>query len=108
MGVPITFMDKYNPEQFEIVGLGNSRDNFTPNKDYENPKKILKQAIEEISYIYPVDGGAGSDLELRIIKSLEILYEYCGDIQTGLHNAKLASEAEILRMLAKERKLLKN
>lgn len=22
MGVPITFMDKYNPEQFEIVGLG--------------------------------------------------------------------------------------
>ncbi len=22
MGVPITFLDKYNPEQFEIVGLG--------------------------------------------------------------------------------------
>ena len=42
MGVPITFLDKYNPEQFEIVALGNSRDNFTPNKDYINPKKILK------------------------------------------------------------------
>ena len=42
MGVPITFMDKYNPEQFEIVALGNSRDNFTPNKDYTNPKKVLK------------------------------------------------------------------
>ena len=27
MGVPITFMDKYNPEQFEILGIcaGNSR-----------------------------------------------------------------------------------
>ena len=24
MGVPITFMDKYNPEQFEILGLANS------------------------------------------------------------------------------------
>lgn len=24
MGVPITFMDKYNPDQFEIVGLANS------------------------------------------------------------------------------------
>jgi hypothetical protein len=23
MGVPITFMDKYNPEQFEIVGVFN-------------------------------------------------------------------------------------
>jgi len=22
MGVPITFVDKYNPEQFEIIGLG--------------------------------------------------------------------------------------
>ena len=42
MGVPITFLDKYNPEQFEIVELGNSRENFTPNKDYINPKKVLK------------------------------------------------------------------
>ncbi|MCQ2341479.1 MAG: adenine-specific methyltransferase EcoRI family protein [Paludibacteraceae bacterium] len=42
MGVPITFLDKYNPDQFEIVALGNSRDNFTPNKDYINPIKVLK------------------------------------------------------------------
>lgn len=42
VGVPITFLDKYNPDQFEIIGLGNSRDNFTPNKDYINAKKVLK------------------------------------------------------------------
>ena len=42
MGVPITFLDKYCPEQFEIVGLGNSRDNFTPTKDYINPYKVTK------------------------------------------------------------------
>ena len=24
MGVPITFLDKYNPEQFEILGIANS------------------------------------------------------------------------------------
>ena len=24
MGVPITFLDKYNPTQFEIVGIANS------------------------------------------------------------------------------------
>jgi hypothetical protein len=41
MGVPITFVDKYNPDQFEIIGLGNSRDNFTPKKDYINPYKIM-------------------------------------------------------------------
>lgn len=42
MGVPITFLAKYNPEQFEIVGLGNSRENFKPNKDYKKPIKYLK------------------------------------------------------------------
>jgi len=26
MGVPISFMDKYNPEQFEIVGMCENRD----------------------------------------------------------------------------------
>ena len=24
MGVPISFLDKYNPDQFEIIGLANS------------------------------------------------------------------------------------
>ena len=42
MGVPITFLDKYNPDQFEIIELGNSRENFTPIKDYINPKKHTK------------------------------------------------------------------
>lgn len=28
LGVPITFLDKYNPEQFEIVGLVNGKDNL--------------------------------------------------------------------------------
>ena len=47
IGVPITFIDKYNPEQFEIVGLGNSRDNFTPNKDYINPYKVMEDGIKK-------------------------------------------------------------
>ncbi len=42
MGVPISFLEKYNPEQFELIALGNSRENFTPNKDYINPKKVMK------------------------------------------------------------------
>ena len=42
MGVPITFLDKYCPTQFEIIALGNSRENFTPTKDYVNPIKVLK------------------------------------------------------------------
>lgn len=39
MGVPISFLDKYNPDQFEIVGLTAGRDEFEcrPTKKYINP-----------------------------------------------------------------------
>ncbi len=37
MGVPVTFLDKYNPEQFKIIGLGNGAELFGPNKIYINP-----------------------------------------------------------------------
>ena len=37
MGVPITFLDKYNPNQFEIVGLAPERGKFIlQNKKYKN------------------------------------------------------------------------
>lgn len=44
MGVPITFMDKYNPNQFEILGITSGRDEFeaVPIKRYVNPKQINK------------------------------------------------------------------
>jgi hypothetical protein len=39
MGVPITFLDKYNPKQFEILGLTSGRNEFeaVPTKRYINP-----------------------------------------------------------------------
>ena len=42
MGVPITFLEKYNPDQFEILGMTSGRDEFeaTPIKKYINPKQI--------------------------------------------------------------------
>ncbi|MCX6053189.1 MAG: adenine-specific methyltransferase EcoRI family protein [Campylobacterales bacterium] len=44
MGVPITFLAKYNPDQFDIVGMTSGRDEFeaTPTKKYINPKQINK------------------------------------------------------------------
>ena len=76
--------------------------------EYENARNILKQAFDDIKYIYPVNGGAGDDLELRITQSLNTLTELCGNIQSGAHPAALDTEAENLRMLVKERKLLRN
>lgn len=46
MGVPVTFMDKYNPEQFEIVGLLQSSTNEQagiPNLRYYNDFKEMRQ-----------------------------------------------------------------
>ncbi len=42
MGVPITFLDKYNPDQFEILGWTRGVDEFEahPTKRYVNPKQI--------------------------------------------------------------------
>ncbi len=42
IGVPITFLDKYNPNQFKIMGITAGRDEFEarPTKRYVNPKQI--------------------------------------------------------------------
>jgi hypothetical protein len=42
MGVPITFLDKYNPDQFEILGLPSGRDEFEarPTKRYANARQM--------------------------------------------------------------------
>ena len=42
MGVPITFMYKYNPDQFEIMGMTSGRNEFeaVPTKKYKDPIQI--------------------------------------------------------------------
>ena len=40
MGVPISFLDKYDPEQFEILG-SDAYDDTPPNKKYSNKEKVV-------------------------------------------------------------------
>jgi len=42
MGVPITFLGKYNPEQFEILGTDES--DFEPTKTYQSKSKVVNGA----------------------------------------------------------------
>lgn len=62
MGVPITFLGRYNPEQFEIVGLGNGAELFGPTKTYVNAKMVKNgkessgNAINRV-LVYPCRGG---------------------------------------------------
>lgn len=50
MGVPKTFMDKYNPEQFEILGF---------EREDENIKVGIRNMPEEFLNIYRSQGGTG-------------------------------------------------
>jgi len=48
MGVPITFLDKLNPEQFEVLGWTRGLDEFEifPTKRYTNAKQIKPNGVE--------------------------------------------------------------
>jgi Adenine-specific methyltransferase EcoRI len=58
MGVPVTFLDKYNPEQFEILGI-TDRDNNSGLKtrtytadDVPNPGDLNRRAVVKIGKTY--------------------------------------------------------
>lgn len=91
MGVPITFLTKYCPEQFEIVGLGNSRENFMPNKDYINPKKHTKDGKI-------VNGGA-----INCVLAIEQNIEPSGVVYYTSENSKYLI-SPYARILIKHRK----
>jgi len=76
--------------------------------EHEKTQKILKQTLEDIRFISPVNDGMGDELELHIMQSLNNVSELCSGISTGARPASLGTEAEKLRMLVKERKLLRN
>jgi Adenine-specific methyltransferase EcoRI len=48
MGVPITFLDKYSPDQFEILGWTRGRDEFDarPSKRYVNARQVKPDGTE--------------------------------------------------------------
>ena len=48
MGVPITFLDKYNPDQFEILGLGISNSGIEAGvKPYEPEHKKYRKEVQK-------------------------------------------------------------
>jgi hypothetical protein len=51
MGVPVTFLDKYNPEQFEIVGLTEKSDDYNLNVEEINALRIPGFAKYDRPYI---------------------------------------------------------
>lgn len=59
MGVPITFLDRYNPDQFEIVGSFNANNESDPACGYVNSRHVPTVSKGKvISWNGPVVKGA--------------------------------------------------
>ena len=55
----------------------------------ENAQKILRQSIDDLKYIYPVNNDMGSDLEAGILRSLNAIAEIINNVQSGADNTSL-------------------
>ena len=68
MGVPITFMDKYNPEQFEIIGIGIAGLGLAAGvKPYKPEHKKYRREVQKCG---AVDG------DLYLMKDGEVIVPY--------------------------------
>ena len=73
MGVPITFLDKYSPDQFEILTLGIGESNFTPTKKYgkfRNPEtgEYCSDKRDYLLYIRDKNGKYLTEEGYRVTK----------------------------------------
>ena len=58
MGVPITFMDKYNPEQFEIIDITKAGAGNPATKTKEYPRQIQVDKNGKSSFVTKMNDGA--------------------------------------------------
>jgi hypothetical protein len=68
MGVPITYLDKYNPDQFEIIGLGISNSGLEIGvKPYKTEHKKYRKEIQK-------RGAVDGDLYMMIENVVDVPY----------------------------------
>jgi hypothetical protein len=73
MGVPITFLDKYNPDQFEIITLGIGEENFVPTKKYQKfrdpiTRKPISDKRDYLLYVRDNNGKYLTEEDYRVNK----------------------------------------
>ena len=83
MGVPITFLDKYNPEQFDILGITRPwYDTPLHNKYY--PKQIQHNTDGSTQEVTKLNDGAV--VELEVLPGDKVYYEVDGKYYTQLYS----------------------
>ena len=68
LGVPITYLDKYNPEQFEIIGLGISNSGIEIGvQPYSEEHKKYRKEVQK-------RGAVDGDLYMMINNEVTVPY----------------------------------
>lgn len=76
--------------------------------EYQNTQKELLQTLDDIKYISPVNNGVASEVELKIIQTMNSLSEMLDAVLSNAHTASFEKEAELFKTLVNERKLYRN
>ena len=86
MGVPITFLDKYNPEQFDIIGLSQigCHDLLPDTKKYNSYKEVIRATDE------PTKSSGGKTNENAVLRGKGTKKTY----YLGPHGEIVHSEAK--------------
>lgn len=99
MGVPITFLSKHNPDQFDIFGMATGRSEFDPEshpkKKYLNPKQINKDGTI----------SNGGKINTRAMLGLDCIPK---DVYYIADNADKPLKSVYARILVKNRKVFRN
>jgi len=75
MGVPISFLDKHNPEQFEIIGMSKTPiGNHLRTKEYPRQVQIHKNGKR--SNVTKLNDGAA--IEVKVAPKDKVYYEVNG------------------------------
>ncbi|MDR2798121.1 MAG: hypothetical protein LBB80_07235 [Treponema sp.] len=76
--------------------------------EYEGIQKLIKQSVDDIGYLSPVDQNRSAEIDLKILDVVGNLLEFCDTVSEGGHLVQFEREVKALQMLIKERKLLRN
>ena len=82
MGVPITFMDKYNPEQFEVIDITKAAAGSLLTKTKEYPKQIQIDKDGKQSVVTKLNDGAVIAVSVPPVKKTYYIVDKVMYIQT--------------------------
>ena len=76
--------------------------------EHKNIQKDLLQTLDDIKYLSPVNKGVASEVELKIIQTMNSIAEILDAVLSNAYSTSFEKEAKTFKLLVNERKLYRN